>query len=215
MIKKIEEKMQESRKSRIEYMASKPSFGVHLTRNLALAGMLLLAITSVRNAALPSGKTILASVQDIIETDWDSDIGKISFVSNLFPETVSVFFDSSPDALLTQPCFGELIHPWDQNEPYLGYESADSKVYAVAAGQVMSIAHGNNEEKILRIRQADGLETLYYNLASISVQEGDYVTSSTFLGQVLPAAQAVIEVRKDGLAIDPTGMMEYRGDRAL
>lgn len=215
MIKKIHEDVVTENQNEMIKLPSKPPAGFYLTRNLALAGLLLLSITSIRNASLPSGNTILTSVQNIIDADWDSDLGKISFVSNLFPETVSVFFESSPDVPLIQPCFGQLIHAWSKQEPYLGYQSLDHKVYAVASGEIMSIAHGIGEEIILRVRQADGMETLYYNLKNVSVQEGDQVTVSTVLGEVSAADQAVIEVRKNGLTIDPTQMMEYRGETSL
>lgn len=192
--------------------APKRRFGERLARNLALAGMLVLTVSAVRNARLPSGQTVLTAVQDMIDSNWDESLGKISFVSNLFPETVSVFFASSPQAALTAPCFGSLQHKWTASEPYLGYEYADGKVYALSAGQVMSLAHGMDEEQIVRVRQEDGLETLYYNLASACVAEGDYVTSETLLGEALKDRQVVVEVRREGRAIDPTELISPRSE---
>lgn len=196
----------------LEFLPPTPKlrFGERLARNLALAGMLVLAVTAVRNAQLPSGRTVLTAVQNMIDANWDESLGKISFVSNLFPETVSVFFASSPQAELTAPCFGTLAHAWTMGEPYLGYAATDKMVYALSAGQVMSQAHGPGEERILRVRQEDGLEVLYYNLAEIAVEEGDSVTEKTCLGQALENAQVVVEVRRDGRAIDPTALIHPR-----
>ena len=191
----------------------KPHFADRLSRNLALAGMLILSITAVRNAQLPSGQTVLTAVQDIIEGNWDESLGKISFVSNLLPETVSVFFDAAPRADLTAPCFGGFVsHFWQEDEPYLGYTSEDRRVFSVAPGQVMSLAHGPGEEKILRVRQDDGLETLYYNLASVNVTEGARVNADTCLGETIPGAETVVEVRRAGRAIDPTGCFAARSE---
>lgn len=196
----------------LEYLPAAPKYrlGERLARNLALAGMLVLTIAAVRNAQLPTGQTVLTAVQDMIDSDWDESLGKISFVSNLFPETVSVFFASSPKAALTAPCFGALAHKWSANEPYLSYENSDGKVYALSAGQVMSLAHGMDEERIIRVRQEDGLETLYYNLAAVHVAEGDRVTTETCLGDAIANRQVVVEVRREGRSIDPTELIAPR-----
>ena len=191
-------------------LSCKKHFGEKLARNLALAGMLVLTIAAVHNAELPSGQTLLTAVQEMIDPSWDESLGKIRFVANWFPETVAVFFESDPQMELTAPCFGHVSHAWSENEPYVGYASSDQSVYAAADGQVMSVAHGLNEEKIVRVRHDDGLETLYYNLASVTVQEGDYVTASTCLGQRLPYEEALIEVRRAGRAIDPSALLSPR-----
>lgn len=190
------------------------AFSQHLARNLALAGMLVLTVTAVRNAELPSGKTVLTAVQGIMENTWDERLGKISFVSQLFPETVSVFFESPGDASLTAPCFGAISHPWTSREPYIGYRGSDDRVYAVSPGQVMSLAHGENEEWVLRVRQEDGLETMYYGLMETSVREGDTVTEQTCLGRALSQDAIFIEVRRAGRAVDPTEWLSPRsGDQ--
>lgn len=214
MIKPIEETKAAAEATEEKHPKPAPflgfSFGEHLTRNLALAGMLVLTVAAVRTASLPSGQTVLAAVQDMINGPWDDHLGKIDFVSNFFPETVSVFFDTSASASLTAPCFGEVRHTWTNTEPYISYQSSDGRVYAAAAGQVMSVAHGPSEELILRVRHEDGLETLYYNLAEVRVREGDPVTDETCLGILLPAQDAAIEVRRSGLPIDPDALLKPR-----
>ena len=214
MIKRFDQKekrMTESCESGLEYLsAEKPSFGEKLTRNLALAGMLIISLSAVRNAKLPAGQTVLAAVKSMVETDWDQNLGKISFVGNFFPESVSVFFQSSTDASLTAPCFGNITHAWSKDEPYLGYWSKNEEVYAMADGQVMSIAHGNDEEKIVRILHDNGLECLYYDLALLHVQEGDRVTENTCIGKRMTGKQAIVDVRREGLSIDPTLLLQER-----
>ena len=189
-------------------------WGERLARNLALAGMLVITVAAMRNAELPSGRTVLTAVQQMIGGDWDDQLGKISFVGNFLPESVAVFFESVPDAVLTAPCFGSITHPWTDQEPYLGYAGEDKRVFAAAAGQVMSVSHGPDEEYILRVRHEDGLETMYYNLASPAAMEGDMVTPGTCLGEALSGG-VIIEVRRAGRAIDPTGLMKDRDRSAL
>ena len=195
----------------IEYQdAARPRFGERLARNLALSGILVLAVVSVRNARLPSGQTVMTAVQEMIDPSWEDQLGKISFVGNFLPETMSVFFETPLDSRLTAPCIGPVQHAWTEQEPYLGYQSADGLVYAAAEGQVMSVSHGLDEERIVRVRHENGLETLYYNLRSVLVREGDPVTASTCLGQKLSGAQALIEVRRAGRPIDPGAMITQR-----
>lgn len=189
--------------------SEKPRWGERLARNLALAGMLLLTVTALRNAELPAGDTVLSAVQRMIGGEWDESLGQISFVGNFLPETVAVFFESAPEAALTAPCFGEISHAWSAGEPYLGYTGTDLRVFAAAAGQVMSVAHGPEEEVILRLRHEDGLETLYYGLASAAVREGDAVTAGDCLGLSLGPGP-LLEVRRAGRAIDPTGLIAPR-----
>ena len=189
---------------------SRMPFSQRLSRNLALAGMLVLTVTAIRNAELPSGQTVLAAMQGIMDHTWDERLGKINFVSNLFPETVSVFFESPADASLTAPCFGAISHRWSSQEPYIGYHGTDDRVYAVSPGQVMSLAHGNDEEWVLRVRQADGLETMYYGLKETAVREGDPVTEQTCLGRALSPDAIFIEVRRAGRAVDPTEWLTPR-----
>lgn len=216
MIKRVEGSApkEQQKQPDVTYLPSdKPLWGERLVRNLALAGMLMITVAAMRNAELPSGGTVLTAVQQMIDGEWDDHLGKISFVGRFLPETVAVFFESAPDAELTAPCFGALTHPWTEQEPYLGYTDADKRVFAAAAGQVMSVSHGPEEEYILRIRHDNGLETMYYALASIAVEEGDAVSPSTCLGEALSGG-AIIEVRRAGRAIDPTGLMAERTGNA-
>lgn len=221
MIKKISKtdrilsgKMRDKKPEYTELPAPpRPLWGEKLARNLALSGMILLTVVSVRSAQLPSGRTVLTAVQSLIDPSWDDQLGKISFVSSFFPETVSVFFDSPPAGALTAPCSGSLSHAWTAQEPYLSFQAQDGRVYAAAKGQVMSLSHGPEEEIILRLRHEElGLETVYYNLAEVRVREGDPVEASTCLGTALPGKDAAFEVRRAGRAIDPAAFLQQRSE---
>ena len=192
--------------------AEKSRWGEKLARNFAFVGILTLMVVSVRNAQLPTGQTVLTAVQEMIDASWDGSLGKISFVSNLLPESMAVFFESDLSAKLTAPCFGPVVHAWSDKEPYLGYSAANGNVFAVSAGQVMSVAHGLEEEKIVRVRHENGLESLYYNLASVNIREGDEVSAQTCLGTALAGQQALVEVRRAGRAINPTDLLVLRGE---
>ncbi|MBQ9262614.1 MAG: M23 family metallopeptidase [Clostridia bacterium] len=209
--KKIEQNKEPGSSSDMQYIQpEKPHFAECLARNMALAGMLLLTVVAVRNAKLPSGQTVLTAVQQIIEPGWDDNLGKINFVSNLFPDTVAVFFQMEPDIDLTAPCFGAVTHTWSNDEPYIGYQAANGRVYAAGDGQVMSIAHGMEDERIIRVRHDNGIETLYYNLADVNVGEGDSVTATTCLGTSIAGQTALLEVRRAGKPINATAWLTSR-----
>ncbi|MBR3017508.1 MAG: M23 family metallopeptidase [Clostridia bacterium] len=212
MIKPMECRETEEKKSGIVYRqeADKTRWGEKLARNFAFAGILTLAVVTVRNAQLPTGKTVLTAVQEIIDADWDKSLGTISFVSNLLPESMAVFFETDMQAILTAPCMGNIAHAWSEEEPYIGYSTVNGRVYAVSDGQVMSVAHGLEEERVVRVRHENGLESMYYNLASVNVREGDEVTAQTCLGTVLPEKQALLEVRRAGRAVDPASWLTPR-----
>jgi len=191
------------------YVPEKKRSGERLMRNLALSGMLIITICAIRNHALPTGDTVLTAVQGAIEQDWSEDIGKISFVSTLFPDAVAVFGQSQPNVQLTIPCSGAISHAWSVQEPYLSYDAAGSRIFAVADGQVMSIGHGADEGRIVRIRHLNGLESLYYHLADTVVQEGDTVSAGAYLGTCSQDNIPLLEMRINGRPTDPTALLVH------
>ena len=187
------------------------AFGERLARNLALSCLLLVAVVSVRNEKLPSGDTVLTAVKGITEMQLGESLGKISFVSKLLPESVSVFFDEGPAfSSLVSPCFGAISHAWSEEEPFLSFAPGDGLIYAAAPGQVMSIAHGMDEERIVRVRHENGLETVYYELGEVRVREGETVDQKTCLGALLPGREAAFETRYAGRSFDPAARMQPR-----
>ena len=221
MIKKVtvlhmpdENSVQKENINSLHYLPgqNKISWQERLSRNLALSGICLLTILAIRNAQLPNGETVLTAVQQIVDQNWDDNLGKISFVSNFFPESAAVFFETEPDPQFSTPCFGEISHAWSINEPYISYKTASNEsIYSIAAGRVMTVAHSNNDNIIIRITHDNGLETLYYDLDNVQVQEGDHVTVDTCIG----TGKAIVEVRQNGLPIDPTKMLSKRTGAAL
>ncbi len=106
---------------------------------------------------------------------------------------------------------GELTHAWSRNEPYIELTGAVADVRAVADGEVMSLAHGPDEEKILRLRHDDGMESLYGNLQSCWVEEGAYVYAGDLIGQTRAGLPLCFELRRDGRSVDPT-LIEWTGE---
>ncbi len=191
----------------MQYRApEKPRRGERLTRNCAVVGLALITLIGVRNAELPSGRTIMASVQEIIDTDWTDGIGRITFVSAMFPETAAVFFDTTAP-ILAAPCAGSLTHAWRQDEPYVAYQT-NGVVRAATRGTVSGIGHGNGEERIVRLRHEGGYETVYYNLETTPISIGETVEEGQTVGIPLNG-EVFFEVKRDGQSVDPAPLMPH------
>jgi len=184
----------------------KPSWAERLSRNMALAAALVICVAGVRAVKEnPSAQAVFETVQNQMEWELDDSLGKLSFVSNLLPEASMVFWNGATDIQVTAPVQGDIHHVWTTDEPYISMKGASENVYCGAAGEVMAVAHGENEEIILRIRHNDCWETVYGNLSSCCVSLGDRVDAGELIGKA--EEQVYFELRQDGRKIDPAYVM--------
>lgn len=179
--------------------------GEGFLRNLAVSAALVLCAVTLRTGALPE----LSDTADVVMTAatdhslLDEQLGKLSFVSALFPEAVLVFGEQSSQTLSLPVNGGMVVHAWSEEEPYMSWRSNGTQVASAAAGEVIGVYHGNGDEQLVQVLHEDGLSCLYGNLAEVVVQTGDAVSSGELLGELLPGADCVFEVRQDGISIDP------------
>ncbi len=182
-------------------------FAERLTRNVAVAAALLLCAVAVRNAALPQAKDVFTAIQDSVTMDLDESLGKLTFVSNLLPESALVFWNSNETVQVSAPVHGDIVHAYNEEEPYIGLLGVSTDVRVAADGEVMNVAHGDGEERVVRVRHEDGLETLYGNLLECYVAEGDQVYEGDIIGETAQKQPVFFEVRKNGRSVDPVPMM--------
>lgn len=175
-----------------------------LVRNLAVVGGLVLVIIAVRNSTIPEAQSVFSALQESVGMQWDESVGKLSFVNSLLPEEIQEVWSEEPSIAVFSPLNGEVVHAWSQNEPYLLISGTVSDVRASADGEVMSIAHGMDEERILRVRHDDASETIYGNLVTCSVEVGDRVYAGDVIGTLLDGFPLAFEVRLDGRSVDPS-----------
>lgn len=179
--------------------------GEALIKNMAVSAALVLCAVTLRAGTVPP----LDGAADVIMTAatdnslLDEQLGKLSFVSALFPEAILVFGESGRDTLATPVSGGVVVHAWSDAEPYMSWRTADQKVTAASAGEVIGVYHGNGDERLVQVLGNDGLACLYGNLADVAVQTGDAVTAGTVIGTLLKGEDFVFEVRRNGLSIDP------------
>lgn len=179
--------------------------GQALLKNLGVAAALVLCAVTLRTGAIPSlsdaTDAVLTAATD--QSLLDDQLGKLSFVSALFPETVLVFGESSTPELSLPVSGGVVIHAWSEGEPYLTMRTQSRDVVSASDGEVSGIFHGNGEERLIQVTLQDGTTCIYGNMDSIAVSTGDYVNAGMKLGCLLPGEDLAFEVRKNGISVDP------------
>lgn len=179
--------------------------GERLMRNLTVSAALVLCAVTLRAGALPrlsdATDAVLTAATD--DSLLDDQLGKLSFVSTLFPEATLVFGESRDDELSLPVSGGVVVHAWSQAEPYMSWRTESDLITAAADGEVIGVYHGNGEERLVQVMGDSGIACLYGNLAEVSVQTGDAVYAGDPLGTLMHGAEAVFEVRRDGMSIDP------------
>ncbi len=191
--------------------------GEKLLSNLAVASALVLCAVTLRTGALPTlsgaGDALMAAAtydQSLDDDLLNDQLGRLSFVSALFPEATLVFGESGDDELALPVSGGTVVHAWSEAEPYMAWQSRQQEVCAAADGEVIGVYHGNGEERLVQVMGHDGLACLYGNLGEVNVAVGDAVFAGDQLGTLMTGANCVFEVRRDGLSIDPALYMRSR-----
>ena len=183
--------------------------GEHLMRNLATASALVLCAVALRQGALPGTGSAVDAVMTAVtdNTLLDDTLGRLSFVSSLFPEATLVFGEQTYPELSLPVSGGTVVHVWSEAEPYTTWRSDAHTVTSSISGEVIGVYHGENEELLVQVMANDGLACLYGNLAEVSVATGDAVQAGDVLGTIMTGADCVMELRRDGISIDPSAML--------
>ena len=187
----------------------KPRRGEELWKNLAVASALLICLVALRSGAVPSASDLTDAVLTAATGDTllDDRLGKLSFVSSLFPEATLVFGMADSDAIALPVSGGSIVHAWSEEEPYIFLSSTDGQVFSPMDGEVLGVYHGENEELLVQIRRADGVSCICGNLAEAAVQTGDAVSRGDPLGTLGVGHDCAFELLQDGYSIDPTSFL--------
>ncbi|MBQ2953128.1 MAG: M23 family metallopeptidase [Clostridia bacterium] len=184
--------------------AAKRRPGERLLGNMAVASALLICAVALRSGALPelspAADAVLTAATD--DSLLDDQLGRLSFVCALFPEAALVF-GAQDDALALPVSGGAVVHAWSAQEPWMSWRTGSGTVTSASDGEVVGVYHGNGDERLVQVLGADGLACLYGNLAQVSVSTGDAVSVGDAIGTLMTGADAVFEVRRDGVSIDP------------
>jgi len=169
-------------------------FGERMLRNTAICVALLLCIVAVQSLNAPGTNGLLA---DVVSMDLSESLGSLRFVSNLVPESVAVFWNLGGEKHFA-PSDAAVLSAFSTREPWTVYGAGETR--ASAAGEVMSVSIDDAGKTALRIRHASGMETIYGNLAFVSVGEGDWVEAGGVIGA---SSLLLFELRGEGRAMNP------------
>mgnify|MGYP003304975909 CR=1 FL=1 len=179
--------------------------GEELMKNLGVASALVLCAVTLKSGALPAMSDATDAVLTAVTGDTllDDQLGKLTFVSSLFPEATLVFGESKAGSLAVPVNGGVVVHAWSEQEPYMAWRASGNRVFSSDEGVVMGIYHGENEEQLVQVMNDSGIACVYGNLHTTAVQTGDRVAAGELLGVLLPGEDCVFEVRVDGVSVDP------------
>lgn len=183
--------------------------GERLLRNLATASALALCAVALRQGALPGAEGVVDVAMDAVtdNTLLDDSLGRLSFVSAMFPEATLVFGEQTRDSVALPVSGGTVVHAWSEAEPYVSLRSDDRQVTSSIDGEVIGVYHGDGEELLVQVMADDGLSCLYGNLSAVDVSTGDAVRAGDALGVVMMGEDCVMELRLDGVSVDPASYL--------
>ena len=126
-----------------EQLRRKP--GEELLKNMAVAAALVMCAITLRGGALPQAMDVTDAVMTAVTGDTllDDQLGKLSFVSALFPEATLVFGQTSPGEALAMPVSGgAVVHAWSEDEPYMAWRTGSAQITSSMDGEVIGVYHG-------------------------------------------------------------------------
>ena len=134
---------------------------------------------SMRSLEIPGSEQMVLSVQNILnkEMDFDEMLGKLQFVE--LPNVLEVFAADKKMAVPVNADNVKIAH----DEGYIEWEeSPDAQVIAAANGRVRAIGVDDLLGNYIRLEHDGELETIYYGLNSIQVEEGQPIRKLDSLG---------------------------------
>ncbi len=136
-------------------------------------------ILSMKALDIPGTEQMVSGVRTAIneESDLDEMLGKLEFVE--LPDTLEVF---SGESKLAVPVNAPNVSV-EPAEKYAIWQNAPgAEVVASAAGEVRAIGEDAILGQYVRLTHAGDLETIYYGLETINVEEGQPIKKRDTLG---------------------------------
>ena len=185
------------------------TFGERLLRNSAIACALLLALLAARNIDTPWTRAAVEGVEHALtmKIDLDESLGSLSFVRDLMPESMLVFFDLSGKSELAQPVEGTLEKRFDEQQPWVEFAcEPNAEVMAAEAGTVVATTQLSGGGWGVMIEHDNGLESVCAYLLEPSVHAGERVERGQSIARS-EAGRVYFEIRREGEIIDPAPLI--------
>lgn len=182
----------------------RPTLPDRLLRNSAIACAVLLGVLALGNVRQPWAQKAREGIRQALtmRIDLDDSLGELTFVRNLMPESALVFLNVSGGGQLSRPMDAAVAHRWSALQPWTLFEGAGEAVRSVGAGTVTAISPLSGGLFGVLVDHGEGLESVYANLAEVSVQQGDAVNRGDALGT--SDEGTYFELREGGESVDPS-----------
>lgn len=181
-----------------------------LLKNISVASALLVCLVMLRSGAVPQAAGMTDAVLAAAANDalLDDRLGKLSFVSALFPDAVLVFGQDTVEQIAMPVQASATVHTWSESEPYVAWTSESTCVFAAISGEVSGIYHGMDEELLIQIAGEHQTSVITGNIASVNVDVGDFVEQGELIGWIGEGSYCSFEVQDNGQSIDPGLLLE-------
>ena len=189
----------------------RPGFSDRLLRNTAIACALLLGILALDHVNLPWARKASANIERALtmRINLDDSIGDLQFVRQFMPKSTLVFLNVSDQSRAKLPVSGEIEHPWSAVQPWMVYDCEEEEsALCVADGTVTAVSPLSSGLFGVLVDHGGGRESVYANLAEVSVNSGDKVPAGGALGAC--DDKLYFEYRVDGESVDPSEVLKAR-----
>ncbi len=177
----------------------KPVRTVSLLTKIAICCAVLLLVLVAELLLLPDEEAALeTAAAGLEEGNTDDALGKLQFVSA--GSAVSVF---SASQRWSAPVRATETAQIDEPLMLRLSAAAGERVSLPAAGEVRELGHDENYGDFVRVGHGDGLESVYYNIAAIRVEEGQPLLARDTLGVVPEDGEIYVSVLLEGVAQQP------------
>lgn len=166
---------------------------------IGLCGAFLMAVILLELALFSGGKHVETSALEQQGGSEEETPGKLQFVSET--GAVSVFSGVQRWSSPVNAENGELL---DEGGILRLAAAEGDTVRLPAAGQVKEIGEDDALGIYVRVRHGAALESVYYGIGSVSVEEGQPLLAGDTLGTVDVAGEVLVMVLENGQRRDPT-----------
>ena len=185
-----------------------------MTRNFLCVALLVVCIYAVRTAQYADENVLAAAARSMTESPWEENLGRIQFVSHMFPETQAVFWSENHTPELAIQSCDTFVHTWSEDEPYISIRTDSGSAYALGSGTITTIAADHNQNQIVTVDHGNGYTSTYYGLSNCLLSEGSHVAAGDTIGHTASSNEMVVEIKQYGLPIDPAPLV-IQGDERL
>ncbi len=167
------------RRKQVKKSEGKVHVSGQLLVKIGICAVACALILSMKALEIPGTEQMVSGVRTAIneESNLDEMLGKLEFVD--LPDTLEVF---SADGKLAVPVNAPNVSVEPVQKYAIWQNAPGAEVVASAAGEVRAIGEDSMLGQYVRLMHPGDLETIYYGLETINVEEGQPIKKRDTLG---------------------------------